>query len=204
VFGRCLLCHADAGEGAQQAIQSIGICLTVFGQETNATYLVSKCIGNAEACSRAKHTAAGIRHCHLYEPCIRRYIADATAELNHETPPKFSERISEEPQEMLENRMLPTKRRNPDLIGWDRSSSFLELTAKRGIGNCGLLIHCEYPTNRKQLRKPALVFALVPWLGYAKSIFTEDNYGNLHFISANEFFDGFALNLRDCGEGVRI
>jgi hypothetical protein len=93
VFGRCLLCHADAGEGAQQAIQSIGICLTVFGQETNATYLVSKCIGNAEACSRAKHTAAGIRHCHLYEPCIRCYIADATAELNHETPQIQGENI---------------------------------------------------------------------------------------------------------------
>ena len=84
VFGRCLLCHADAGEGTQQTIQSIGVCLTVFGQETNAKYLVSKCIGNAEACSRAKHPAAGIRHCHLYEPCIRRYIADATAELNHD------------------------------------------------------------------------------------------------------------------------
>jgi hypothetical protein len=101
VFGRCLLCHADAREGAQQAIQSIGICLTVFGQETNATYLVSKCIGNAEARSRAKHTAAGICHCHLYEACIRRYIADATAELNHETP-QIQERITEEPQEMLE------------------------------------------------------------------------------------------------------
>jgi hypothetical protein len=53
VFGRCLLCHADAGEGTQQTIQRIGVCLTVFGQETNAKYLVSKCIGNAEACSRA-------------------------------------------------------------------------------------------------------------------------------------------------------
>ena len=95
VFGRRLLCHADAGEGAQQAIQSIGICLTVFGQESYAAYLVSKCIGNAEACSRAKHTAAGIRHCHFYEPCIRRYIADATVALSHETPRIQGENIRE-------------------------------------------------------------------------------------------------------------
>jgi hypothetical protein len=86
-------CHADAGEGAQQTIQSIGICVTDFGQETNAAYLVSKCIGDAEACSRAKYTAAGIRHCHLYEPSVRCYIADAAAELNHETPQIQGENI---------------------------------------------------------------------------------------------------------------
>jgi len=45
-----------------QAVQRSGICLTLFGQEANATHLVSKCIGNAETCSRAKHAAAGIRH----------------------------------------------------------------------------------------------------------------------------------------------
>ena len=87
MFGCCLFRHADAGEGAQQTIQSVGICLTLFGQEANATHLVSKRIGNAETCSRAKHATAGIRHCHFDEPGIRRcYIADATAELSHETP----------------------------------------------------------------------------------------------------------------------
>jgi hypothetical protein len=54
VFGRCLLCHADAGEGAQQAVECIGIGLTVFRQEIDAAYLVSKSVGNAEACSRAR------------------------------------------------------------------------------------------------------------------------------------------------------
>jgi hypothetical protein len=60
VFGRRLLRHADARESAKQAVQRIGICLTLFGQEANATQLVSKRIGNAETCSRAKHEAAGM------------------------------------------------------------------------------------------------------------------------------------------------
>ena len=86
MFGRRLLCHADAGESAKQAVQRIGIRLTLFGQETNATYLVSKCIGNAETCSRAKHAAAGIRHCHFDERRICRNIADSAVRLGHETP----------------------------------------------------------------------------------------------------------------------
>src|SRR5260370_3243318 len=62
------------------------MCLTVFGQETNATHLVSKSIGNAEARSRAKHTAAGIRHRHLEEHRSRGDIANAAIRLGHETP----------------------------------------------------------------------------------------------------------------------
>ena len=84
MFGRCLLCHADAGEGAQQTIQSIRIGLTVFCQESNTAYLVSKCIGNAKTCSRAKHAAAGICHRHFNEARIRRDIADAAVRLCHE------------------------------------------------------------------------------------------------------------------------
>jgi hypothetical protein len=52
VFWRPLFRDADAGESAKQ-VQRSGICLTLFGQEANATHLVSKCIGNAETCSRA-------------------------------------------------------------------------------------------------------------------------------------------------------
>jgi hypothetical protein len=86
VFGRRLLRHADARESAKQAVQRIGICLTLFGQEANATHLVSKRIGNAETCSRAKHGAAGIRHCYFNEPRIRRDIADAAVRLGRQTP----------------------------------------------------------------------------------------------------------------------
>jgi hypothetical protein len=53
VFWRRLFRDADAGESAKQEVQRSGICLTHFGQEANATHLVSKCIGNAETCSRA-------------------------------------------------------------------------------------------------------------------------------------------------------
>ena len=86
MFGCRLLRHADAGESAKEAVKRIGICLTFFGQEANATHLVSKRIGNSETCSRAKHPAAGIRHCHLDEPLIRSDITDATVSLGHETP----------------------------------------------------------------------------------------------------------------------
>jgi len=46
--------HADAAKREAGGTTS-GICLTFFGQEANATHLVSKRIGNAETCSRAKH-----------------------------------------------------------------------------------------------------------------------------------------------------
>ena len=65
MFGRRLLRDADAGESAKQAVQRIGICLTLFGKEGNAANFVSKCIVNAETCSRLKHSAAGIGHCHF-------------------------------------------------------------------------------------------------------------------------------------------
>ena len=57
---RCrLLCNSYAGEGAQQAVQGIGISLTSFGQETNIASLVSQCIGNSKANGRAKPYGCG-------------------------------------------------------------------------------------------------------------------------------------------------
>src|ERR1700674_767623 len=100
--------------------------------------------------------------------------------------------------------MLPAERRNPNVIGRDRSSGFLEFTAKHGVRDRCLLIHFEYHTNSNQVRKPALVFMLVPRMGYAKSIFTEDDHRNRSFIGANEFLDGLAFTLRDGGKRVRI
>ena len=52
MFGCRLLCNTDAGEGAQQAVESVGISLTLFSQETNVANLVSKCIGNPQAGGR--------------------------------------------------------------------------------------------------------------------------------------------------------
>ena len=86
MLGRRLFRDADGGESAKQTVERIGICLTLFGQEANATHFVSECIGNAETCSRQKHAAAGIRHCHFDEPRIGRNIADAAVRLGHETP----------------------------------------------------------------------------------------------------------------------
>src|ERR1700687_3141539 len=100
--------------------------------------------------------------------------------------------------------MLPAERRNPNVIGRDWSSSFLEFTAKCGVGDGGPLIDFEYPTNNNQLRKPALVFVLVPRMGDAKSILTEDDHRNRHFISASEFLDGLAFTFRNSGKRVRI
>jgi hypothetical protein len=60
--------------------------LTLFGHEANATHLVSKYIGNAETCIRAKHAAAGIRYGNFDEPRVHRGIADAAVWLGHKTP----------------------------------------------------------------------------------------------------------------------
>jgi hypothetical protein len=48
------------------------------------------------------HTTAGIRHCHLDEPGIRRHITDAAIGLSHETPQIKGEN-SRGTQMMLEN-----------------------------------------------------------------------------------------------------
>jgi len=153
VFGRCLLCHADAGEGAQQAIQSIGICLTVFGQEPNATYVVSKCIGNAEACSRAKYTAAGLRHCHLYEPCIRRYIADATAELNHETPQIPGENIRGTAGDAGEGALLRNTMRGL-VCGhfWIRRLLIIRLLQQAPMGGVSRVVRPPFPKTLRQFQ----------------------------------------------------
>lgn len=83
---RRFLRDAYAGQGAEQAIQSIAIRLTRFGQVIDAAHFVSQCIGNAETCSRAKYAAAGIRHCHFDEPRVRRDIADSAVRMAHDTP----------------------------------------------------------------------------------------------------------------------
>jgi len=100
--------------------------------------------------------------------------------------------------------MLPAKRRNPNVIGRYRSSRFLEFTAERSVRDRGLLVHFAYHTNRNQAREPAFVFMFVARMGYAKSIFTENDHRNRSFISANEFLDGLAFTVRDGGKRVRI
>src|ERR1700722_9842369 len=100
--------------------------------------------------------------------------------------------------------MLSAERRNPNVIGRDRSSCFLEFTPNRGVRNRSLLIHFKYRTNSNQLREPALVFMLVPRMGYPESISTEDDHRNHSFVGAGEFLDGLAFTLRDGGNRVRI
>jgi hypothetical protein len=86
MFRRRFLCNAYAGQGTQQAIQSIHIRLTSLGQVIDAAHLVSERIGNPKARSRAEHIAARIGHCHLHERRIRCHIANAAIGLSHEIP----------------------------------------------------------------------------------------------------------------------
>ena len=88
--------NAYAGQGTEQAIQSICICMAGFGQVIDAAHTISKRIGNAEACSRAEYAAAGIRHCHFDESRIRRDIANATIRLRHQAPPILGKNIKGE------------------------------------------------------------------------------------------------------------
>ena len=86
VLGSRLLGYADAGENAKEAVERIGIRVTVFGQEGNAAHVVSKCVGNAETRGRAEHAAAGVGHCHFDEARVGDDIADAARLLGHKTP----------------------------------------------------------------------------------------------------------------------
>ena len=49
VFGGSLLGDADAGEGAEEAVEGVGIRVTFFGQKGGAAFLVCKGVGNAKA-----------------------------------------------------------------------------------------------------------------------------------------------------------
>jgi hypothetical protein len=88
---RCFFRNAYAGQGTQQAIQSVGISLTSFGQVIDALDFVSECIGDTKARSRTKYAAAGICHRHLHECRIRSYIADTAIRLGHKTPRDFGQ-----------------------------------------------------------------------------------------------------------------
>ena len=84
MFRCCFLCNAYAGQSAQQAIQSLDIRLTGFGQVINAAHFISECIGNPKARSGAERTAARIGHCHLHELCIRSHVANVAIRFSHE------------------------------------------------------------------------------------------------------------------------
>ena len=82
--GRCFLGDADAGQGAQKAIERVGIGLAGGGQGIEAALFVSEGIGHAEARRRTQDAAAGIGHGHFYKSRIRCDIANAGAGLSHE------------------------------------------------------------------------------------------------------------------------
>src|ERR1700690_2137738 len=89
---RGFLRDAYGGQSAEQAIESIAIRLTGFGELIDAADLVSERIGDAETCGRADYRAAGIRHCHFDEPHARGDITDSADRLGHDHNPSRSRR----------------------------------------------------------------------------------------------------------------
>jgi hypothetical protein len=86
MFGRCLLCYTEAGEGAEETVECIGIGLTLFREEIDAADLILKSVGNAEARGGEEYAAAGIGHGHFHEAWVGYYIADAAGGWSHDAP----------------------------------------------------------------------------------------------------------------------
>jgi hypothetical protein len=137
-----------AGEGAQQAVQSACICLTLFGQEADGVYLTSKCIGNAETCSRTKHAASGIRHCHFDEPRIRPTLPMPLLDWVIETPQiQCTHRRRALPSTKF--RSVPIAGGNPEKLLFAQD---VESVAVASHGNRLAFAQVHHPGNVWQLR----------------------------------------------------
>ena len=70
---------------------------------------------------------------------------------------------------------------DPDFVGRNRSSSFLEFRAKCGVTDGRFLIHVKDAVVRKRIHQPLLVPLAFPGLPNAISILAQCDYGNGDF-----------------------
>jgi hypothetical protein len=78
-----LLRNADAGERAKQAIESVDVGVTGFGEIVDTADFIGECIGDAETGSGAEYAAAGVGHRHFDEGVVRYDVADSAGGLGH-------------------------------------------------------------------------------------------------------------------------
>src|SRR6266481_2959789 len=77
--------------------------------------------------------------------------------------------------------VLAAERSDPDIIGRNRSSSFLEFRAKRGVIDGRPLVHVKDAVIRKRIHQPLLVPLALPGLSDAISILAQYDYRNGNF-----------------------
>jgi hypothetical protein len=74
------LANAHTGQRTEQAVKGVGIRLTGLGE---VTHFVPENIGDPQARSRTKYSAATIGQCHLYECRVQGLMTNTRAGLSH-------------------------------------------------------------------------------------------------------------------------
>jgi hypothetical protein len=91
--------------------------------------------------------------------------------------------------------MLAGERGDPNVVARDRSSGFLEFTAKRSVAGGGLLIHKEYPVTPDRFRQPSFIPLPVARLPDSIDVLTQrnDRHGDLIRFPKDRFQGRIAI-----------
>ena len=82
--------------------------------------------------------------------------------------------------------MLPTERRNPEIISWDWLSSISQLEANSCVVICGLLRNIQYRAFGDQGIQPTSIAGFVPGLSDAVAIFAYNHHRERQLLDISQ------------------